>query len=180
MSFILVMDIDDTICYPSPFTDAPLLAGDDTELMERIKHSPAFKRRLLEARLADWYQAPIGDKLVREASEIILVTGRPEYLREVTLAWFHDALINRIRNPCKKVSLFHTPYTTPAAYKLERQRFLSNLVEHRLEGEQIVYAEDNVDLYYHAVSLGIQAIQIRNGNIHAIYGWPRRPASGSQ
>ena len=164
--FTLVLDIDDTLVYPSPFQAALALVGDNARLMDVIKRSEGFQQKLLAAPVAPWLDGALGHKLITGAGHVILVTGRPKYLNDVTQEWWARYMARRYTRGPVGIEIINTPYITWGQYVEDRTAFIKQL------GKDHIYIDDNAVLFGEAAARGIRALYIHEGHVRDIAGWP--------
>lgn len=74
---VLIMDIDDTLTFPSPYRQTP----------DQETKTPEFEKRLANAPVAPWVA---NNRDLLRASEVYYITGRPAEFKMVTEKWLRQ------------------------------------------------------------------------------------------
>jgi hypothetical protein len=81
-----VIDVDDTLGFPSPFHQ---LKGSSEEQLTEVK-TEVFLKKLAELAIAPWVLT--NRRILDEADENIVVSGRHDFMKEVTETWLNKVV----------------------------------------------------------------------------------------
>ena len=81
-----VVDIDDTLGFPSPFHQ--LKGSNEDQLIE--SKTEAFLKQVAELAIAPWILS--NRRILDEADENVVVSGRHDFMKEVTEPWLHKVV----------------------------------------------------------------------------------------
>lgn len=146
---VLILDIDDTLTFPSPYRQTP-----DLET-----RTPGFERRLANAPIAPWVA---NNRELLKASEVYYITGRPNLFRVVTQDWLKSRGFPMWSKPIIYLDYgSHLDYNRYVREKLDAIRHFS------ANKKDVTVLEDSIDIVnqVHAQFPRINVIRIVNGTI---------------
>jgi len=118
--FLNILDLDDTILYPSPYRLLSRIT-DNIDEQHKIAQTDEFRALLEFGNLAPWIQTKSGQELLKKAFNII-VTGRHTYNSESTVKFI-------ARNGLRIDEIHYVPFESSETYISEKIRFIDDYIE---------------------------------------------------
>ena len=157
---VLSVDIDDCVCYKSPFQKLIQDHPESVETQNKIRDTPEFHEQVSAGPIAPWVTGLLLNRLIRYAHSILVPTGRPESMRYISEKWLMQIF------PPGSFEIYVTEFTSLNAYLKQREAFIDDLVGYEIP---VVYIDDSRRLYDYACFVGLNAIWIHDGYIQDMY-----------
>jgi hypothetical protein len=149
LSPLIICDLDDTLCYPSPYQQ--LLTIEAIEAQHQLAQTRKFKQALLDAPLAPW----VTDNRDLLDGEVFIATGRWCYQHDETVAWLaaHAIKISKI---------FWLSFDGWDSYFYRKRDLILNLL--RLSCE-VWIIDDDIRIIEWCCARGLPTVHIKDGEI---------------
>jgi len=146
---VLILDIDDTLTFPSPYRQVP----------DQETRTPEFEKRLANAPVAPWVA---NNRELLQASQVFYITGRPHEFSFVTEKWLRQHAFPQWTRGIVYLDFgAHLNYARYVADKLDRIRQFSS------GKRDVTVIEDSRDIVnqVRAQFPDIHVIKITNGSL---------------
>jgi hypothetical protein len=161
-----ILDMDGTLCYPSPYA-APGFLAMPLEDQKRRTHDDDFLQAILDAPVASWVLAD-GSPLVFNGGAFVVITGRHEHVLDHTAEWLREKL------EIKADAIISVAFNDANTYVAEKVAAIKTavalLMTYGLKNEKIEIYEDDERVcakveFYFQENPRVTVYQVRCGHI---------------
>jgi hypothetical protein len=148
---ITLCDLDDTLAYPSPYSQLNTIEG--LEAQHKFAKTPEFKQALLDVPPAKW----VTDRNDLLSGPVMIITGRWHYNATETLKWLraHKISYNCLKFLC---------YEGQEDYIKKKCRILDLFLK-EYDSDQIRLIDDDEAICMYAKTKRIHVYQVKDGDL---------------